>query len=152
MTVETEIENLGVPDIKLGGLQIWIHSRHYPDHQDFWDGNWLNATFHCEAQGASVWVSGDILRNAEIADWLVALENLNETLSGEANLEMLEPYVNVKIAAEIYGRISVKVDITPEHTSQQHFFEFWLDQSYLNDLILSCRKILKEFPIRGKAS
>ena len=152
MTVETDIENLGVPDIKLGGLQIWIHSRRYPDHQDFWDGNWLNATFHCGAQGASVWVSGDILRNAEIADWLVMLENLNETLSGEANLETLEPYVDVKIAAETYGRISVKVDITPEHISQQHFFEFWLDQSYLNDLILSCRKILKEFPVRGKPS
>ncbi len=152
MTVEPDIENLGFLDIELAGLQIWIHSRKYPEHQDFWDGNWLNTTFHCEARGASVWVSGDIVHSSEIADWLVALEKLNETLSGEANLDTLERYMNVKMKPETYQRVSIKVNISPERIFQQHYFEFWLDQSCLNDLISSCRKILTKFPVRGKAS
>jgi hypothetical protein len=95
MTVETDIENLGVPDVEIGGLQIWTHSRKYPEHENFWDVNWLNSTFHCRAQGAAVWISGDILHNTEIAEWLVALEDLNSTLSGEAILPTLERYVNL---------------------------------------------------------
>jgi hypothetical protein len=152
MTVETGIENLVVPDIELAGLKIWIHSRKYPEHQDFWDGNWLNTTFLCKAQGVSVLVSGDILHLSEIADWLVALEKLNETLLGEANLDTLERYVNVKMKPETYQRASIEVDISPERIFQRHYFEFWLDQSCLENLIEGFHKILKKFPIRRKAS
>src|SRR5688500_13255454 len=104
MTVETDIENLGVPDIELAGLKIWTHSRKYPEHQDFWDGNWLNTTFLCKAQGALVWVSGDILHLSEFADWLVELGKLNKTFSGEASLDTLERYVSVKMKPETYQR------------------------------------------------
>ena len=151
MNVEKTIENLGVPDIKLIGLQIWIHSREFPEREEFWDSNWLNVTAHCGANNASVWVSGSILRNEEIAAWLVALEKLNETLSGEANLETLEPELKVKLSAAQLGGILLEVEITPDQFTQQHHFEFDLDQSYLNGLISSCRKILSEFPIKGNS-
>jgi len=32
---------LGPPDLKISGLQIWIHDRDIPDAEDYWDGNWL---------------------------------------------------------------------------------------------------------------
>jgi len=38
---------LGMPDLKLEGLQIWIHGRQFPDAADYWDGNWLRVTAHC---------------------------------------------------------------------------------------------------------
>ena len=151
MNVEKTIENLGVPDIKLIGLQIWIHSREYPEREEFWDSNWLNVTAHCGARNASVWVNGSTLRNEEIAAWLVALQKLNETLSGEANLETLEPELKVKLSAEQLGGILLEVEITPDQLTQRHYFEFELDQSYLNGLISSCRKILLEFPIKGNS-
>jgi hypothetical protein len=93
MRVETDIEDLGVSSIEIAGLKIWTHGRKYPEHQDFWDGNRLNATFHCKAQRASVWVSGDILHLSEFADRLIELEKLHKTLSGEAILDTLERYV-----------------------------------------------------------
>jgi hypothetical protein len=158
MTVETDIENLGVPDVEIGGLQIWTHSRRYPESQNFWDVNWLNSTFLCKARGASVWVSGDILHNTEIADWLTALEGLNSTLpnetylpsSDEAHLLTMENYVNVKILPRTYQRVSIEVNISPDRTSQQHYFEFWASQNCLNDIIASCRKVLTKFPIKGE--
>ena len=150
MTVQTDIENLGVPDVEIGGLQIWTHSRKYPEHENFWDVNWLNSTFHCQAEGASVWVSGDILHNTEIAEWLAALENLNNTLSGEVILPTLERYVSVKIATETYERVSIKIDISPERIFQRHYFEFWASQNCLKDIIAGCHRILTKFPIKGE--
>ncbi len=131
-------------------MQIWTHSRRYPESQNFWDVNWLNTTFLCQARGASVWVSGDILHNTEIADWLNVLENLNGTLSDEAILRTMENYVNVKILPRTFQRVSIGVNISPERTSQQHYFEYWESQNYLNDIIASCRKVLTKFPIKGE--
>jgi hypothetical protein len=150
MTVEPNIENLGIPNIEIAGLKIWTHSRKYPESERFWDVNWLNSTFHCSATGASVWVSGDILHNTEIADWLVELEKLDKTLLGEANLKTMERCINVKIVPKTYQRISIKVDIAPDRVFQKHYFEFWLDQHSLKDLIENCREILVKFPIKGK--
>lgn len=149
MTVETDIKNLGVPDLKISGLQVWTHSRKYPESKNFWDVNWLNTTFVCKGQNALVWVSGDILHNTEIAEWLTSLENLNSTLSGEVILPTLERYVSLKITTETYERISIKVDISPSRVFQQHYFEFWTSQNYLNDIIAGCRGVLARFPVKG---
>jgi hypothetical protein len=61
MGIEKFADNLGAPDIKLDGLQMWIHGRQFPNEEDYWDGNWLNVTAHCGSQGADVWTSGPIL-------------------------------------------------------------------------------------------
>lgn len=149
MSIKNYAENLGVPDIKLAGLQIWIHSRQFPDNEGFWDGNWLKITAHCGASGASVWAEGAILHLSEIADWLVALEKLNQTLSGEANLDTIEPELNVKLKAVSLGQITMEVEISPDQLKERHSFEFEIDQSYLNGVIESCRKTLEKFPLVG---
>jgi hypothetical protein len=159
--LDTYIEKHYAADIELVGLKIWIDGRKYPNHYDFWDGNWLNATVRCSSKRSSVWFSGDILRNTEIDEWLNSLEKLNQSItdeanatlevkSGEANLNPLERYFIVKIKPETYQRVSIKIDVFPNDYSERHYFEFWLDQSCINDLIESCRNILTKFPIRGK--
>jgi hypothetical protein len=104
----------------------------------------------CKAQGASVWISGDILHNTEIAEWLVSLGNLNSTLSGEVILPMFERYASVKITTEAYERFYMKIEISPEHIFQRHYFKFWASQNCLNDLIAGCRRMLTNFPIKGE--
>ena len=143
-------ENLGAPDIKLGEFQLWVHSRQFPQSEDYWDGNWLNVTAHCGSQGADVWVNGAILGAPDIACWLTALEQMNQKLSGEANLGSLEPELRVELKMESLGRIWVRVEITPDHLTQEHVFQFEVDQSYLGELIENCRKVLTKYPIRGK--
>ena len=150
MSIGKYAENLGDPDIKLAEFQLWVHSRQFPQADDYWDGNWLNVTAHCGSQGADVWVSGAILHVPDVARWLAALENMNQTLSGEANLVSLEPELNVEMKMESLGHISVKVDITPDHMTQEHVFQFEADQSYLSSLIEGCRKVVAKYPVRGK--
>jgi hypothetical protein len=56
--MERYAEQLGSPNIRIAGLQIWVHSRQFPASEDYGDANWLNVTVHFGAQGADVWSSG----------------------------------------------------------------------------------------------
>lgn len=50
---------LGEPDLSLAGFQLWVHGPDRVDARPFY--SWLNATAHCGAGGASVWVTPDHL-------------------------------------------------------------------------------------------
>lgn len=143
-------ENFGKPDIKIAGLQIWIHEREFPNSNDFWDGNWLRATVHCSADGAEVWVSGSILHLSEIDSWLQGLEKMSVDLSGKANLECMEPGLNVEMKMESLGQILMKVETTPDNLKQYHSFEFDIDQSYLLILTENLKNVLCKHQIKGK--
>ena len=141
---------LGEPDIEIAGLQIWVHGRQFPELHDYWDGNWLRVTVHCGAKGDSVWASGPIIHLSELHGWLISIRNMNDTLSGEANLECMEPELSVSIKTERHGHIAMEVHITPDNLQQDHLFRFEIDQSYLPKLLSSCQKVLSKYPIRGK--
>jgi hypothetical protein len=149
MGIDKYAEQLGNPDIKLAGLQIWVHGRRFPNATDYWDGNWLRITAHCGTHGADVWATGSILHVPDLVRWLAELEQLNRSLSGDANLVPLEPELRVKLAATQLGHISMEVEITPDNVTQEHRFRFELDQSYLEPVIESCRKIVDAYPVRG---
>ena len=149
MGIDKYAEQLGTPDIKLMGLQIWVHGRQFPNAPDYWDGNWLRVTAHCGADGASVWVSGSILHVPDVVQWLGDLERMNQSLCGEASLVPMEPELSVKLTAGELGRISMEVEITPDNINQEHAFRFELDRSYLVPVIENCRRIVNEYPVRG---
>lgn len=142
-------KDLGPPDIKLEGLQIWVHGRQFPDLQDYWDGNWLKVTAHCGAAGASVWTTGPIIHLGEIQHWLAQLQQMQVALSGKADLECTEPELSVSLKAASLGHIMMEVSITPNHLAQEHRFKSEIDQSYLPPLIKQCAEMLREYPIRG---
>ena len=146
----TEYENkLGLPNIRLAGVQIWVHNRQFPESDDYWDGNWINVTAHCGAKGADVWISGSIIHLPEIKRWVNACENMHATLSGEANLECMEPWLSIKLVMRELGQISMEVSITPDLAAQEHRFEFDIDQSYLPELVKECRRVIARHPIRN---
>ena len=59
-------EDLGRPDLKVAGFQLWVHGRELPETEDHDDANWLRVTAHCGASGASVWAQGAILQKYPI--------------------------------------------------------------------------------------
>jgi hypothetical protein len=128
------LENLGPPNLKLEGLQLWIHGRQFPNSQDYWDGNWLNVTAHCGGQGASVIATGAIVHLSELESWHSKIKSFRENLSCEANLECMEPNLSVSLKPASLGHIDMHVSITPDHLTQHHRFEFSIDQSYLTGL------------------
>lgn len=140
---------LGEPDLKLAGLKLWIHGYQYRDVDDYWDGNWLSAIAICSENGATVLINGTFIRTTEIYDWQRAVEKLRINLEGEAILECMEPGLAVTLKGASLGAVEMKVEITPDHLTQEHKFTFLIDQSYLDPLSSQCARLLQAFPIRG---
>lgn len=142
-------ESLGPPDISFAGLQVWLHGRQFPEAEDYWDGNWLNVTAHCDDEGADVWVGGPILHAPDLARCLEELEEMCRTLRGGATLPSLEPELDVEFKMEPLGRVTMRVEITPNYLTQQHEFTFELDQTHLKPLLEDCRKAVRRYPTKG---
>jgi len=146
---EAIADQLGAPALRLAGFQLWVHNREFPDAEDCWDSNWLNVTAHCGAVGGSVWASGALVDTVSILRFHEGLVALHQKLRSEAVLESHEPNLQVRVnATDRVGHLKMRVEITPEHLTQQHRFEFELDQSYLPPVITQCVKLLERFPVR----
>ena len=137
------------PSISCGVLKIWVLAREFPNATDFWDSNWLDVIASCSEEGATVTVTGSILRLDEIDSWRSQLIKLDETLKGAAELPTLEPNLHLKLECNKLGHIASECYITPNHMTQSHTFEFEIDQSFLKGLIPQCNRILEEYPIRN---
>jgi hypothetical protein len=129
-------------------LSIWVLGREFPDKEDYWDGNWLRAVARAEAPGAQVTVEGPWLRNTEVAKLLERLVALHSTLTGSAELGRLEPQLHVTVECNKLGHVTIAVEITPDHLSQAHRFQFSTDQTFLAPAISGCRRLLQRFPGR----
>ena len=144
------MKELGEPDLKVSGLQVWVHGRQFPDATDVDDGNWLRITAHCGGIGASVWVGGSII---ETTDFLIWGKQCAKLLAGKADraaLVTIEPELSAAIhSPDPLGHYKLEVEITPDHLSQHHAFEFEIDQSFLTNLIRQCEQIGRKYPARG---
>jgi hypothetical protein len=138
------------PDIEIAGLKIWVHKRQFPDVEDYWDGNWLDISACCRATQSEVWATGSILHASELESWLIQLRKFSQTLKESAALKTMEPYISVKLTANQLGHVQVNVSITPDHLTQQHEYEFDIDQTYLNPLISGIENVLSKYPLKGK--
>ena len=132
-------DELGQPDLKIAGFQLWVHNCD--------DENWLNVTAHTGAMGASVWTSGSILMLSELAGLAEHCEALSKGESDEAWLGDIEPELKVTIKrTDSLGHLSMRVEITPDYLNQQHSFEFEIDQTYLSEIVRQCRRIVTSNP------
>ncbi|MCB9892121.1 MAG: hypothetical protein H6833_10775 [Planctomycetes bacterium] len=150
MSENTTPADLGEPDLKVAGFQLWVHGREFPDSKDYYDGNWLRVAAHCGASGASVWAQGAIVMVTDIAGFGDQCAAMRGGDSRSAALDPLEPELKVSLdIADRLGHVRAQVEITPDHLAQAHRFEFEVDQSYLPDIIQQCSAIVKQHPIRG---
>jgi len=144
---------LGAPDLVIAGFQVWVHGYQYPDVTDAWDGNWLRVTAHCGAGGASVWAGGAILETVSFLGLARGLAEMHTTLRGDAVLDSHEPNVVVRVlTADRTGHVAVEVELTPDHLTQEHRFEFAIDQSHLPAVITQCNGVLERYPVRDATS
>jgi hypothetical protein len=138
--------------IALGPLKIWISGRQFPNHQDYWDGNWLNATALCEGNGSRVQVNGSFIHLSELKKWKEDLQEFQKTLKGSVELPTMEPTLGVKIEGRksATGHLNCKIAITGDYIAETHQFIFDIDQSYLLGLLSQLVSVLREYPIRDE--
>jgi hypothetical protein len=143
-----EVEDL---EIKIGPLLIRVLGREFPDKRGFWDGNWLQVEAECSGAGSRVRVSGSLLRNEELARFASQCAEMHSSLSGTAVLRPLEPDLRVELRfTDGAGHIELIVSITGNQLVEAHQFKEMIDQSYLPQIVSQCKRIVSEFPVRGK--
>ncbi len=146
---ESFLDRLGSPDIKIAGLEIWIHGREFPHLDDYWDGNWMIVTVRCSNKENSICITGPFIHLNEIITWLAELVRLSTTLEGEASLDCMEPDLSVTIKAEKPDHITMEVILDPHDSEHEYYFMFPITENDLSLLIFNCRKILQQHPIKG---
>lgn len=146
---ESEIGKYGSPDIKMAGLQIWVHGYQFEEADNNDARNWLRVSAHCGANGASVWVSGSYLQVYDIVKLASDADKLYKKEVKEIEMCPLEPEMRLAMKAiDSLGHIELTIEITPDHLTQEHRFQFEIDQSYLPALTSQCKELLELFPYR----
>jgi hypothetical protein len=149
---ESEIGKYGTPDIKIAGLQIWVHGYQFEEADNNDDRSWLRVSAHCGADGASVWVTGSYLQVYDIERFAADVEKLYKKETKEIEMSPLEPELSIALKAiDALGHLELTVEITPDHLSQEHKFQFEIDQSYLPAFMNQCRELLRLFPSRNSS-
>ena len=144
------LEWFGQPALGIAGFRLWVQGRQFPDSNDYWDGNWLNVTAHCEAAGASVQASGALLLLPDIARWASDAQLLHSGKIDDAVLHSYEPELAISVHREgRLGHLILRVELTPVHLQQGHWFKFEIDQSHLPLIVSQCRAIVKEYGVRS---
>ena len=145
--------DLGRPDLRVGGFQLWVHGLEFPGACDYYDGNRLRVTAHCGAGGASVWVQGSILMVTVIAGFGKECEAILRGDSNSAILDLFEPELKVLLeVTDRLGHARVRVEITPYPLAQFRRMEFDIDQGRLPGIIEQCSEITLKYPIRGSGN
>ena len=135
------------PDLKFGGLSLWVRGRANPEASDYWDGNWLTVLATMKVGQSSVTTEGSILMTSDFERFRSELTRMHATLAGEASLSGYEPNLKVALRAGNLGHINCVVEITPDHMGEFHRFNFEFDQTYLPPLIAACASIVERFPV-----
>jgi hypothetical protein len=116
------------PHVKIGIFSLWVKSG--PDSED-----WLEVLAACDAPSATITASGCILQLSDLRRWLLELEEMNRTLTGNARLGSAEPNIDLSFNMTKLGNIDACLEITPDYPTQLHKIGFECDQSHLPALI-----------------
>jgi hypothetical protein len=147
-----DLAHFGEPNLRIGGLRIWVHGRQFPESDDYWDGNWLMVTAFYRSPRSWVSVEGPIIHGPEFAHLLEECERLYSSLAGAATLPCIEPNLRLAMKGNGRGQIDVEVVITPDHMKEAHTYHEEIDQTHLPPILQACRAVLSAYPIKGAAN
>jgi hypothetical protein len=130
-------------------LQILIDNYAYPDSNDFWDGNWLNARISIKVGGFSADYKAQ-LRNVDFVDFNKGLENIYNKLDGFAEFYCLEDYIGIKIKGDGLGHFTADCVAIDNPGIYGHKLEFSIDfdQTEISDLTKMIDLIIETYPIK----
>lgn len=146
MQTQTTIEITG----DSARLTIEVYCRSHPNAADYWDGNWLTVGVKAETTGFCADFP-DSLHLSELQQFHQALTSLYQNLDGQAELNAMDGFLELKAKPDPLGHVLWSVDLThPAGWGAQLHFELPSDQSYLPGIISQIKAVLKSFPFKGQ--
>jgi hypothetical protein len=138
--------------LRLGGFELYIEGRTEHETDDTWDATWLAGAASCDADGSTITIPGIVLTSWSVQRFRDSLAELERSHTGCALLAAEGPELSVCVRpSKTAGHLSVRVDMTPRHASQGHWFAFEVDEARVSAIIAQCRAILEAFPTRELA-
>jgi hypothetical protein len=130
-------------------LQILIDNYSYPNSNDFWDGNWINAKIKIKAGAFNGSFIAQV-RNVDFLNFNKGLRDLYDKLDGYANFNCLEEYLEIKVKGDGLGNFSADCIANDKQTIPGNKLEFSLefDQTEISSLSNMLDEILDKFPIK----
>ena len=132
-------------------LTVSIAGRSHPDADDYWDGNWLQASVHVRAGGFCASVVGDI-RSEELAAFVGPLADVQKSLHGVAEFDTLEAWLSIRATGDGMGHIEVHC-VVLDQPGIGNRLEFTLksEQTFVQQTVSQLTAAIKVFPVVGRA-
>ncbi len=132
----------------LAGFEMRVLRRQFPDHQDYWDGNWLIVELEYRDKHSSVRANGPIVHLGEVAQLQKCMQSIYDCVSKSEKVDFMEPELGMRFEVGSRGDIRFELALTPKNTQQSHWYMIEIDLSYLSSAIAQCQAILMAYPIR----
>lgn len=131
----------------LAGCRVEVEGAARHDTDDTWDANWLSVTAECEAAGACVRVRCAVLTSWSVRRFHEQLVGLATGAVGCAILASETPCFSLCFRRNgVDHPVSARVDLTPDRSSQEHWFSFPVDRGDLARVIERCDAVMRAFP------
>jgi hypothetical protein len=137
---------------KVACVALAIHGRNLPGAEDYWDGNFLWCTADV-ATGAFRGSVSNVIRNEDLIRFLRRLEDLDQRPGGEALLDTLDGWLDLRLVGVGDGSVELRGQICDAPVGgNQLEFRLALDQTRLPPLIEQVRAAVEAFPVVGRRS
>lgn len=124
-------------------LIIRVLGRMHPEARDRWDGNWLLSPIELAVGDFRGTITGAGLRGDELRVLRRGLERMHENLAGDASLDSMEQWLDLKFNCDSAGRIEVTGAAYDHRGSGANALHFSLqiDQTFLGPIIESLKAV-----------
>lgn len=147
MSPELLHEKYGEPDLKICDFEMWIYDYEFPRSKESNNDNWLITSASCRSMYSYSCIHGPILQTSTISYFLNDLKKMYDTLKGAAELPVIEPNLSLGLYLHSPSLIEVKVNMSQEHSLEDHTYTYEIDQSYLPQIIRQLKNILSKYPL-----
>jgi hypothetical protein len=147
---ENGCHRIEIGDSGHGYLAICVVGWMHPGASDYWDGNWLISPIEVSIGGFRAAVPAG-LRMEELVRFRESLEEVYSSLRGQAVLESMEGWLELRIAADRLGNLRATAVLLdrPGSANKLTFAIEGLDQSHLPAVVAALRAAEAKFPVRG---
>jgi hypothetical protein len=124
--------------------------RKSPGPEDFYDGNWVDATIHIAAGGFHGQVDS-VLRSEEFVSFRDQLRPLYVTLTGRATFETCEGWLRIQVEGGGKGHFHADCEATDQPgTGNRLVFKIDFDQTELPAILRGLDAICDAIPVIGR--
>lgn len=137
-------------------LRIDVFNREFPDHDDYWDCNWLNARWRVHNDISRAEWSGPYIRTDELERLAELVPELRVGKVETVRLAPTEGWWDLEVSKSgELGHFDLRVVVSalnasPGRFRSHHTFEFIVEHADLQLAEAQLQSVLQEFPVIGK--